>query len=174
MTQIKFQPFPELQTDRLILRAISPRDENEIFMLRSDEKIGEFLGRPLENSIEQARDFINKRIDDIANDKSVYWAITLKTSDTLIGTICLWNFSEEDAKADIGYELLPQFQKKGLMQEAFEAVVKFAFTKLQLRTIEAFVQKENVSSVKILEKNNFELQERTEGNEVMYALSASH
>ena len=84
-----------------------------------------------------------------------YWAICLTETDQLIGTICLWNFSEDRSRAEIGYELLPAFQGKGIMQEAVEAILAFGFEKLSLHGIEAIPTSDNKASIRLLEKNHF-------------------
>jgi len=87
----------------------------------------------------------------------MYWAITLKGKTRLIGTICLWNFTEENSVAEVGYDLNPEFQKKGIMSEALKAVVSYGFQKLEFSRIEAFTQIENESSKLLLIKNKFKL-----------------
>ena len=84
-------PFPRLITDRLVLRQLEMQDDGEIFFLRSDETVNKFLVSPIAKSIQDARDFINKINENIANSESVYWAITVKGNNKLIGTICIWN-----------------------------------------------------------------------------------
>ena len=58
------------------------------------------------------------------------------------------------------------------MKEAVPAVINFGFEKLNLSCIEAEVDPGNISSVKILEKNNFKLpQEKSENSvTVIYKL----
>ncbi|MBK7227389.1 MAG: GNAT family N-acetyltransferase, partial [Ignavibacteriales bacterium] len=73
----------------------------------------------------------------------------------LIGSICLWNLSREENKAEIGYELLPDFQGKGIAQEAMLAVLDCGFNIMLLNKIEAYTHKENSSSIKLLEKFTF-------------------
>jgi ribosomal-protein-alanine N-acetyltransferase len=75
--------------------------------------------------------------------------------DKLIGTICLFDFSEDHSKAEIGYELLPGFQGKGFMQEATSKVIHFGFQHVGLNSIEASTHSENQSSRRLLEKLNF-------------------
>src|ERR1700722_1400183 len=104
---IKCIPFPTLETERLVLRQLDASDENEIFRLRSDEKVNEFLDRPKANTLDDAKRFIEKIAKGINNNENLYWAITLKNEKKLIGTICLWSFSLEKNSAEIGYELLP-------------------------------------------------------------------
>jgi len=107
MIEISFIPFPNLTTERLTLRQLSMKDENEIFALRSDDEVNKFLDRPKANSIEDARQFIHKINGSMINTEAVLWAITWKDDFKLLGTICLWKISKEDARAEIGYELLP-------------------------------------------------------------------
>ena len=99
--------------------------------------------------------FINKITKGINEDKLVYWGITLKVDDSLIGTICLWNISRENYRSELGYELMPKYQGQGLMQEAFIRVVDFAFNTLGFHTLEANVNPRNKRSIKLLEKNEF-------------------
>ena len=153
--EINFNPFPTLTTERLILRKLSPDDVNEIFYLRSDKHINKYLDRPKATSIEDANNFINKTNHAIENNECIDWAITFKNDSGLIGSICLWNFSIEDNKAEVGYELLPDFQGKGIAQEALSAVIIFGFDVMKLKTIEAYTHKENLQSTKLLEKFNF-------------------
>ncbi|MFT5915665.1 MAG: ribosomal-protein-alanine N-acetyltransferase [Bacteroidia bacterium] len=75
----------------------------------------------------------------------------------MIGSICLWNFSEDRKIAETGYDLSPKFQGRGLMSEALKAILEFGFQNLNLDLIEAYTQKNNESSRKMLEKNMFKL-----------------
>jgi len=155
MLNISFKPFPELSTQRLTLRQIKMEDENEIFALRSDDRVNQFLDRLKAHSIEDARSFINKINTGIQKNELIFWAINFKNETRLIGTICLWNISKENDKAEIGYELYPDFQGKGIMQEAFSKVMEYGFEEMKLQTIEAYTTAGNHSSIKLLEKYHF-------------------
>src|SRR5579871_6749068 len=129
-----FIPFPNLKTERLIFRQLNADDKDEIFKLRSDESVNQFLDRPKANSIDDALQFIDKIDGFIKNGESIMWAIVLKDDPKLIGTICLWNFQNENTEAEIGYELLPEFQGKKIMQEAISASV-FSFWKFHKQIV---------------------------------------
>src|ERR1700747_1897570 len=101
-----FMPFPILTTERLTLRQLASNDEQEIFTLRSDSEINKYLDRQPSNTIEDARNFINKVNENINKNDSLYWAITLSDKNILAGTICLFGFSDDNCKCEIGYELL--------------------------------------------------------------------
>ena len=148
----RFAPFPILKTERLTLRQLVITDEHEIFTLRSDSEINKYLDRQVSNTIDDARDFINKINESINKNDSIYWAITLGDKNILIGTICLFSFSDENGKCEIGYELLTNFQGQGIMKEAAEKVLDYAFNTIKVQKIEASFHRDNQRSIKLLEK----------------------
>jgi ribosomal-protein-alanine N-acetyltransferase len=150
-----FTPFPILTTERLTLRQLIINDEQEIFTLRSNGEINKYLDRQIANTIDDARNFINKVNENINTNDSLYWAITLSDKNILIGTICLFGFSDENASCEIGYELLTNFQGQGIMKEAAEKVIDYAFNTIKVQKIEAFFHRDNQSSIKLLEKFSF-------------------
>ena len=102
MAAMNFTLFSNLTTERLLLRQMKMEDENEIFFLRSDERTLKYTEVPKALSLDDARKFIEKINSGIPENGWMFWAITLKNKDKLIGTICLWNISEDGLTADIG------------------------------------------------------------------------
>ena len=147
---------PVLETERLKLRKATLEDANEVFFLRSNKEVGKYIARAPQQTVDEAKDFILARQKDFETHKTSYWGITLKENDVLIGTICLWNFTENSTVAEVGYDLNPAFQKKGIMNEALDLVLNFGFDKLKLHQIEAFTQKKNKSSIALLQRNGFQ------------------
>ena len=143
--------FPVLQTARLTLRQLAIHDKQEIFTLRSDSEINKYLDRQLSKTIDDAENFIDK----IIKSDALYWAITLNDQNILIGTICLFGFSEENRTCEIGFELLTGFQGQGIMKEALEKVIAYAFNTISIKKIEAHLHRENLSSVRLLERHSF-------------------
>jgi ribosomal-protein-alanine N-acetyltransferase len=155
MLNRNFTPFPVLTTERLTLRQLLINDEQEIFALRSDNEINKYLNRQVSTTIDDARNFINKVIENINKNNSLYWAITLSDRNLLIGTICLFGFSDENNQCEIGYELSTNFQGQGIMKEAVQKVIDYAFNTIQVKKIEAFLHRDNQRSIKLLEKVSF-------------------
>ncbi|WP_339895847.1 GNAT family N-acetyltransferase [uncultured Algibacter sp.] len=154
------QTFPEIKTERLTLRKIEVTDSDVILFLRSDKTINKFIDRPEDRktkNISDAIKHIKKLNTDFENNKSISWGITLNNNTKIIGTICLWNFSEDYKTAEVGYDLNPTFQRKGIMSEALKRVVSFGFIELKINKIEAFTHIQNENSKKLLEKNGFHL-----------------
>ena len=155
MNKLSFTPFPVLYSERLCLRQLELDDVEEILVLRSDERILKYLIIPVCKNLDEARQFIEKINNAIKQNESLYWSISFKNDKKLIGTICIWNISEEDSRAEIGYALHPDHQQKGIMSEAMDAVLDYAFTIMQLHSIEANVAPLNSASIKLLEKKGF-------------------
>ena len=57
--------------------------------------------------------------------------------------------------AYLGYGLGVKFTRQGLMTEAVELILKYAFEDLRLHRIEANVQPHNTASIGVLQKNSF-------------------
>ena len=178
MTKKNFITFPEFNTCRLKLRQLKISDNEEIYEIRSDTDIAKYLDRPLCKSIEEADAFINKINNLITTNACFYWAVTLIDSDLLIGTICLWNFSDDNHSAEIGFELLKEWQGKGYMQESVSEVLEFGFTEIKLKQIIGEVDPGNIKSIKVLKKNNFILKENdpedTSSPTVKYILNSDN
>lgn len=162
MLKPKFYPFTELTTDRLVLKQLKMEDAPEIFLLRSDEQVNKYLDRPKANTLQDAQLFIKKINDGIANNECMYWGIFSKGDPQLIGAISFWNIDEIKQAVEIGYELLPAQQGKGIMQEAIQPVIDFAFKTIRLRLITACTLESNELSAKLLKKNNFQLDKPTD------------
>jgi [ribosomal protein S5]-alanine N-acetyltransferase len=142
--------FPTLTTERLTLRQVTDKDAQEIFLLRSDSSINKYLHRKPTETIEEALEFIQK-----IKNNCRYWAITQTGNEKLVGTICLFEGSEEQNNYEIGYELLTAYQGKGIMREAAKKVIDYATQTLALKTIDAYTHKDNQSSTNLLEELKF-------------------
>jgi [ribosomal protein S5]-alanine N-acetyltransferase len=155
MTNKNFTPFPILNTERLTLRQLTLDDQQAIFALRSDAEINKYLDRAPCNTIEDAINFINKVNENIKNNNSLYWAISLSSTQTFVGTICIFDFLNDQNSCEIGYELKTTFQKQGIMNEAIKVIIDYAFNTLQFQKIVAFTHKHNQHSTRLLTKLSF-------------------
>ena len=155
MVNRNFTPFPILTTERLTLRQLSIDDTQNIFALRSDTKINKYLDREPSKEIDDALKFIKKVNDNIKNNSSIYWVISLTRTKTFVGTICLFDFSNEKNSCEIGYELMTKFQGQGIMKEAAQVVIDYVFQTLKFKKILAFTHYENQNSTNLLLKFNF-------------------
>ena len=173
----RYSSFPELITTRLRLRQLSDADQMTIFALRSDPQVNKFIKREKTKRPEQASEFISRINSDISGERCFYWAISFVDNPDLVGVTCLWNFSEDRKTAELGYELMPRFQKQGIMHEAVSCVLRYGFEQMSLERIQAFTHKKNKSSIKLLRKCGFmQIHGSNEGHDasdIIFLLSKS-
>ncbi len=146
----------KLYTERLELRPLVQEDWPEISFLRSDPAVNKFVQRPVADTKDKALAFIEKIRQGSENKQLYYWAITRKQKPTLIGTICLWNFSEDKRTAELGYDLSPTFQGKGIMRESLMRIIQFGQDQLSLNQFLAYTNRDNQASIRLLEKQGFQ------------------
>ncbi len=151
-----FTLFPELITERLVLRKLVKADAPQILTMRSDDEVMKYIGKEKILTLEDAAafiDWINKSLD--ANE-GITWAIALKeTPDILIGTVGFWRLIKQHHRAELGYMLNPAYWKKGIMKEAIIKLIDFGFTEIALHSIEAHINPENKASASVLLSTGF-------------------
>jgi ribosomal-protein-alanine N-acetyltransferase len=155
MLHLNFTPFPVLTTQRLMLRQFTYDDAADLFEVRSNVGIMQYINRPLAKTVDDAVDLIKVINDLLSSNNGITWCISLKNNQRFIGSIGFWRIEKENYRAEIGYLLNPAYQGAGLMQEAIDAVIPYGFDAMNLHSIQANVSSGNAPSIKLLEKNNF-------------------
>ncbi len=155
MLHLNFTPFPELTTKRLRLRKLTPADAPDILAIRSNPSVNTFLDRVPPTTIQDVESFISKILASIEQNAALYWVISLKDDPVAIGTIVYWNVEKEKDKAEIGFELLPEYQGRGIMKEALWKVFEYGFDTMKLQVIEGWVHAKNTKSIRVLDRFHF-------------------
>ncbi len=155
MLNLQFSPFPFFETERLSLRPVTENDAEEIFVLRSHPEINKYIHRERAQGIQDAIDFIQKITKQQEEGHSITWAICEKGSTTLIGSVCFWNVNREEEQAELGYSLNHQHFNKGYMSECLVPVLDYGFNSMLLERIDAYTNKDNLASLNLLRKMNF-------------------
>ena len=147
--------FPELKTDRLILRKITQKDKQKIFEGLSDDRVIEYYSVSYHNL-----DDVNIQMDWfddlLKNETGIWWGVTFMGRNELIGACGFNNWIKEHKKVEIGAWLLPEYWGKGIMGEAINRITDYAFNKLKIHRIEGIVESNNLKCKSLLEKLNFE------------------
>jgi [ribosomal protein S5]-alanine N-acetyltransferase len=150
-----FDPFPTLETERLVLRKVESTDLEQLYVLLSDPEVAKFdYFYPLTSKAE-AMKFIERYAEELEEGEEITWAVALKETNKLIGTCCLGDFDEGARRTEIGYAVIQSEWGKGYGTEALEAVIRFGFNFMKLNRIEAAITPGNHASVRVLDKLNF-------------------
>lgn len=147
--QLPFDPYPQFRTERLQLDLLTLSDDEAILQLRADERVNRYIHRETMRSLEESHAFIEKVRTNIASRTNYYWAVRRHEDPRLIGTCCLFNIDPEAEAAELGYELVPDFQGQGIMREAVGAVINFAEKRMQARRLDAWIHSHNQPSMNL-------------------------
>ncbi|PLR83197.1 GNAT family N-acetyltransferase [Bacillus sp. V33-4] len=152
-----FEKFPILETNRLYLREVRLEDAPAMFSYFSKNEVTEYYDLASFTDEQQAVDLIQRLQQRYRTGEQLRWAVDLKEQpEQLIGTCGFHAIEPEHFKAEIGYELHPDFWNKGIMAEVIQQIVHYGFKEMGLNRIEAFYDPANAASRRVLEKNGFE------------------
>ena len=155
-TRCFFAPFPVLDLGDIILREISTKDSECYYLYMNREEVVQFITQDnIPQTYEDAIEEVNYWGGLFSTRRSVYWAIALKENNKMIGTAGFNHISFVNSRAEISYDLNPEYWGKGLMLKAIKGILKFADYKLQLTRIQATVMASNQRSIKLLERCGF-------------------
>ena len=95
-------------------------------------------------------------MQSVKDRTAILWGIALKSNNKLIGTCTIFKISQQNKIGEAGYILNRAYWGKGLMTEAMNTVLDYAFNKLDFHRIEADTDPKNIASLALLEKLGFQ------------------
>lgn len=146
--------FPEIKTERLLLRQFAESDLTNVFKGLSHPDIIKYYGVNY-NSLEATKAQMHFFTDLEKNETGIWWAVCSLDNQIFYGAGGLNSLSKEHKKAEIGFWLLPDFWGKGIMTEAMPLICKYGFEKLELHRIEGLVETENSNCKSAMAKLDF-------------------
>ena len=155
MLQLNFQPFPVLETERLVLRNIRHSDKQEMFEIRSNETTMQYIPRPLAKTPEDALAIIDMIMGFTERNERINWTITEKGVDKLIGVVGYVKINPDARRAEVGYVMHHNYHGKGYGSEALKAVLDYGFNVMNLHSVEAIIRPDNTASKAMVQKLGF-------------------
>ena len=148
--------FPELRSERFLLRQIQQSDLAAIFFGLSHPKVTAHYGIWYESELATQEQIDWYRCLE-KEGTGMWWAICpINQAEQLIGACGIYEVDNYNRNADLGYWLLPAYWGQGVMLECLDKVLQYGFDSMQLHRLEAEVEVENISSSKLLTKLGFE------------------
>lgn len=157
--------FPQLETERLILREfrLDDADQMALFRIFSDSRVTRYYNLSTFTEPEQAWQLLQRRHDRFWQGRGIRWAITLKGNDEMIGSCGFNALNQKKKTGELGYELARPFWQQGIMTEAVTAAVAYGLNHLALSCIEAWIMPANRASANLLFKVGFQSEGVLEG-----------
>ncbi len=144
-----------LNTPRLRLRAIKENDLKDLYQVFSDDEVTYFLPYITWADMLAAHSWYARVLEGAAACNSMQLVMEDRADGKVIGTIILFRFDQECARAEIGYALNRQYWHSGYMREALQTLLPYAFQELGMHRIEAEVDIRNAPSAKLLRNLGF-------------------
>lgn len=151
-----FGEFPELDLGDIVLREIQDSDAIDYYNYMNNDQMDGFLtkeNRPA--SEEKALEELKYWGSLFKTKRSIYWCISLKSNGQMIGTAGFNNIIFSHDRAEISYDLDPNYWGMGMMIKSIKGILKYADYGLALRRIQATVITDNERSIKLLGRCGF-------------------
>lgn len=142
-----------IHTDRLILRKFTINDaEDMLNNWANDNEVAKYLSWSPHGKIEVTREVISGWVRAYEMPTTYNWAIELKTTRKVIGSISVIELSDKNHRCEIGYCMSKAYWNKGIMTESLRAVNGFLFSEVGINRIQAKHDTKNIASGKVMEK----------------------
>jgi [ribosomal protein S5]-alanine N-acetyltransferase len=152
---------PVLATTRLVLRAPTEADADDVLVFRGDPEVQRLNDTTLPDR-DAVVAFLELLRHEGAMDRRRHWAI--EQDGTVIGLVGLHAWQAGHRRAELGFDLRRDRWGRGLALEACRAVLAHGFGPLGLNRVEACADAANARSIGLLERLGF----RHEGTRRQY------
>ncbi len=148
-----------IENRKLLIRELIPNDVKVIFELYSDKEAMKFRGsKPFEN-IDEAEKMLKKVAENINNGIEYRYGIIEKETNNLIGTYLITPITNIECM--VGCSIGKKYWRLGYGIEVMMLMSEY-LRNLKYEKIVGLIKKENIPSIKLVEKMNFVLIEQTE------------
>lgn len=165
--------IPQIQTQRLILRAFSESDLDAYAEMCSDPEVMRYIGTSKTLSRSESWRSMAMMLGHWELRGYGMWAVQERFNGEMIGRIGCW---EPDGWTgfEIGWTLRQDYWGRGFATEGARAAMEYAFKELQRSHIISLIRPENFASRRVAEKLGEKLEGTTEvlGSEALvYGIS---
>ena len=147
-----------LKTNRLILRPWQELDAEDLYKYASDPEVGPVAGWPVHTSVKNSLEIIR----NVLSAPETY-AVVDKQTMCAVGSVGLKigqasNIGLPDTEAEVGYWIGVPYWGKGLIPEAVNEILRYAFEDLRLEKLWCGYFDGNIKSKRVQEKCGFQHQ----------------
>lgn len=144
--------MPTLETKRLIMRMWSKKDARDLYEYARSPNVGPIAGWKPHGSVAESKYIISSVFL-----QKMAWAIVDRETNRVIGSIGFIAdvFRPGINSRELGYSLAEEYWGRGLMTEAVQRVIKYAFEDLALDVLSITTRQDNPKSRRVIEKCGF-------------------
>ncbi len=165
-----------IETKRLILRPLSLDELTK--HIKSPDELAKDLGLAPSKALVDAEtqeailNDLLPNLEDKNKDPLFYtmWIVIEKSNKAIIGGICFHGEPDENGQVEIGYGTDEEFRNKGYMTETISGLIEWTRENKNIKAIKAETKSTNISSIRVLERNNFKKISQTENSVILQLL----
>ena len=141
------------ETDRLIIDKLTLKDAPFMLELLNTPNWHKYIGDRNVKSVKEAETYLTNGILKSYKDSGFgFYKLLLKEENNkIIGTAGLVKREQLD-HVDIGFAMLPEYERKGFGYEASVTIMDLAKNQFNLKKIVAITQENNLNSITLLKK----------------------
>ncbi len=150
--------FAPIQTERTVLREFEEKDLSDIFEVLSNPKVMKFSTKGTQ-TLDECKVFLSRCMKKYKETPFGLLAIELKETQQVVG-YCGFNFETIDdiQEQELTYRIHPDHWNTGLGTETAKAVLDFGIENLNFKRVVSVIEKANISSIRVAEKNGFRVE----------------
>jgi ribosomal-protein-alanine N-acetyltransferase len=147
--------FPQLHTDRLLLRQILPSDAAALYAIHSDFAWMRWYGVDPLTDISQADQLAELFAGWFTAGTGFRWGLERRQDQRLIGSCGLFRWNKSWRNCVVGYEIARDCHGQGYMREALSAILDYGFSKMRLHRVQAETHPDNTPSIALATRLGF-------------------
>ncbi len=143
----------KLETERLFLRKFTMEDAEEMYNnWAKDPEVSKYLPWDYHESVDVTKEILGMWVPLYDEEHTYRWAVGLKATGELIGSIDVVNNHIGDQTCEVGYCYGKNYWGKGYGTEALKRVVEFLLLECDYRLVELKYVSDNPASGKVMAK----------------------
>jgi len=178
MKEKKSLTVPILETERLTLASLTKAHSEGMFELWSSKKVCEYCpkapdtqGNPIQLPVRSRTDsdrMLDWTLHFQRKSLGFRWGMIEKKSSEFVGAM---GFNSLGNCSEIAYHLIPRFWGLGYMNESCCVAIEWVKKEYGCKKIDAFMEAENASSIRLIQRLGFILAEASREGADRYLLS---
>jgi RimJ/RimL family protein N-acetyltransferase len=148
----------EIAAGALQLLPLAQQDAHEAQLLLNDPEVQRWMPSVEPFTLEGAKDWISRRLDQVADGTAVAWTVRTAVGGELAGMINLHKIDHEHATAEVGFFVAAAHRGREVARTALDAVSRYAFGPLGIERISLIHAVENLGSCGVARRCGYPLE----------------
>ncbi len=148
-------PIPELLTERLRLRALAMTDAPSLHLAYGNANSMRFWDTQASQNLAETESRISRSVS-ADTEWHAAWGVLERSDGQFVGMVNYHARQSWSRRLAVGWILVPQYERRGYMQEAMRALLSHCFDTLDTHRIEAEIEPDNARSARLAERLGFQ------------------